>query len=227
MQPLIHISKRNRCIRISCDWNFPICKGQQNKIAVGYTWPSVLSSAQAPTTVTLGSQLSPTIELVLAIWCVPVVSLWIHSDKIVERSLQKQSITSPPLVERIAKFLWTMLSTYWVNWATRILEMIVQYMVYQKRGKILKENLNISFCAFFPCCRSEGKRFGFAESLPTKKITVNRQDMQEIDTSDAMETAQEIVEQAEPPPKMYPIYYMFHSRYRGTALHITFLSDIE
>ena len=61
-----------------------------------------------------------------------------------------------------------------------------------------------------PCCRSEGKRFGFAESLPTKKITVNRQDIQEIDTSDAMETAQEIVEQAEPPPKMYPIYILFH-----------------
>ena len=42
--------------------------------------------------------LFPTIELLLAVRCFPVVSLWICSDKIVERSLQRQSITSLPLI---------------------------------------------------------------------------------------------------------------------------------
>ena len=45
--------------------------------------------------------LSPTImtiELVLAVRCFHVVSVWIRPDKIIERSQQKQGITSPPLV---------------------------------------------------------------------------------------------------------------------------------
>ncbi|XP_072040118.1 exosome complex component RRP45-like isoform X2 [Amphiura filiformis] len=50
--------------------------------------------------------------------------------------------------------------------------------------------------------RSEGKKFGFAESLPVNRITANKEESQEIDTSDAMETAQQIVEAADLPAKV-------------------------
>ena len=40
---------------------------------------------------------TPTIELFFAVRCFSVSSVWKRSDKIVERILQKQSITSPPL----------------------------------------------------------------------------------------------------------------------------------
>ena len=44
--------------------------------------------------------LSPIIDLVLAVRCFPVVSVWIRTDKVVERGLQKQSITSLPLTQK-------------------------------------------------------------------------------------------------------------------------------
>ena len=47
MQPFICIANRNRHIGISSHWKFSICKDQQNKIAVGYTWPSIFTSVQA------------------------------------------------------------------------------------------------------------------------------------------------------------------------------------
>ncbi|XP_043917467.1 exosome complex component RRP45 [Protopterus annectens] len=47
--------------------------------------------------------------------------------------------------------------------------------------------------------RKRGEKFGFAESLPDQKITALKMDVTTIDTSDAEDTAREVVEKAEPP----------------------------
>ena len=92
-----YIANRNRQTGLSSDWNFLIWKGQQNKYqSVTHDLASslVYKPYHAITGITI---LSPTTELILAVQCFPVVSVWIRSYEIVERSLQKQSITSPPL----------------------------------------------------------------------------------------------------------------------------------
>lgn len=49
--------------------------------------------------------------------------------------------------------------------------------------------------------RADGKQFGYAESIPTHRITSNKEDSMEIDTSDIEETAQQVVDRAETVPE--------------------------
>lgn len=47
--------------------------------------------------------------------------------------------------------------------------------------------------------RKRGEKFGFAESLPDQKITALKMDVTPVETSDAEDTAREVIEKAEPP----------------------------
>ena len=68
------------------------------KIIIVHTWPSIFPKIQPSNGNTRVVILSPTTKLTLAVQCFPVVSVWIHSEKIVKRSLKMQSITSSPLL---------------------------------------------------------------------------------------------------------------------------------
>ncbi|XP_071787486.1 exosome complex component RRP45-like [Asterias amurensis] len=46
--------------------------------------------------------------------------------------------------------------------------------------------------------RSEGRKFGFAESLPQRRITTSVAKPEPVDTSESMETAQEVIDRSEP-----------------------------
>ncbi len=46
--------------------------------------------------------------------------------------------------------------------------------------------------------RSEGRKFGFAESLPQRRITTSLTKPEPVDTSESMETAQEVIDRSQP-----------------------------
>ena len=63
---------------------------------------------------------------------------------------------------------------------------------------------NVLFLSSICTFRAEGKKFGYAESLPVNRITANREEPKDVDTTEAMETAQQVIEAAESPQKVYP-----------------------
>ncbi|MBN3296983.1 exosome complex component RRP45 isoform X2 [Amia ocellicauda] len=52
--------------------------------------------------------------------------------------------------------------------------------------------------------RKEGRKFGFAESMPKQRITALKMDVAPVETEDVEQTAEDIISKTEPPPKTVP-----------------------
>lgn len=75
----------------------------------------------------------------------------------------------------------------------------------------------VPLLTFFPLYRKEGGKFGFAESLPDKKITALKREKMPVDTKDIEEKAEEIIAKSEPPSDMYPLQQICpHRRLRSS-----------